>query len=110
MANFAELDEQNTVINVICVHNNELLDAQGNESELLGIQFLESLYGHSRWKQTSINASFRKNYAGIGSTYNPDLDAFILPQPEGDGWVLNETTLIWENPNEVSVSIGVTRV
>ena len=94
MAHFAELDATNTVTQVIVVHNNELLD-NGIESEAKGIAFCQSLFG-GNWVQTSYNASIRKNYAGIGCTYDPVRDAFIPPKPEEGNWVLNEDTCIWE--------------
>lgn len=94
MAHFAELDATNTVTQVIVVHNNELLD-NGVESEAKGIAFCQSLFG-GNWVQTSYNASIRKNYAGIGCTYDPVRDAFIPPKPEEGNWVLNEDTCIWE--------------
>ena len=97
MAHFAQLDNDN-VINIIVVHNNELLDQDGNEVEQKGIDFCKSLFGQdTNWIQTSYNATFRKNYACGGGTYNKELDAFILPKPY-DSWVLNETTCKWEAP------------
>lgn len=92
MAHFAELDDQNTVLRVIVVHNNELLD-NGVESEAKGIAFCKTLFG-GNWKQTSYNGNIRKNYAGIGFTYDPVRDAFIPPKP-GDSWVLEESTCQW---------------
>jgi hypothetical protein len=96
MAHFAELDETNVVTNVIVVHNNELLDENNNESEQKGIDFCISHYGGT-WKQTSYNATFRKNYAIIGGIYDPIRDAFIPPQPFAS-WVINEDTWQWEPP------------
>jgi hypothetical protein len=49
------------------------------------------------WKQTSYNGSFRKNYCGIGYTYNESLDAFISPKPYLS-WTLNEVSCYWEAP------------
>jgi len=49
------------------------------------------------WVQTSYNASIRKNYAGIGHTYDSTRDAFIAPKPY-PSWVLNEDTCNWEAP------------
>ena len=80
MAHFAELDENNVVLQVIVVHNNELIDETGQESEAKGIAFCQSLFGGS-WLQTSYNGNIRKHYAGIGYTYDAALDAFIPPQP-----------------------------
>ncbi|CAB4149171.1 hypothetical protein UFOVP534_50, partial [uncultured Caudovirales phage] len=65
MAHFAELNENNKVTQVIVVHNNELLDENGNELEQKGIDFCVNLFG-GIWVQTSYNATIRKNYAGIG--------------------------------------------
>lgn len=95
MAHFAELDENNIVKQVIVVHNNELLD-NGIESEIKGIQFCQSLFG-GRWVQTSYNGNIRKNYAGIGFTYDEIRDAFIEPKPF-ESWILNESTCKWESP------------
>lgn len=96
MAHFAQLDENNNVTQVIVVHNNELLDENGVEQETKGIQFCQSLLG-GNWVQTSYNANFRKNYAGVGYTYDAARDAFISPKPY-DSWVLNEDTCKWEPP------------
>lgn len=96
MAHFAQLDDNNIVTQVIVVNNNELLDENGHESEAKGIEFCQSLFG-GNWKQTSYNANFRKNYAGIGFTYDSARDAFIQPKPFAS-WVLNEETCNWEAP------------
>lgn len=98
MAHFAKLDENNVVLDVNVVHNNELLDENGQESEAKGIQFLTAWSGgYSNWKQTSYNGSIRKNYAGIGFTFDAQRDAFIPPQPYAS-WILNETTCQWDAP------------
>jgi hypothetical protein len=81
MAHFAELDETNTVKQVIAVHNNELLDENGNESEQKGIDFCVNLLGGT-WIQTSYNANFRGKYAGIGYTYDAVNDVFVAPEPK----------------------------
>ena len=71
MAHFAQLDENNIVTQVIVVSNEDIKDSDGNESELTGIAFCKSLIGSNTiWKQTSYNANIRKNYAGIGFTYD----------------------------------------
>lgn len=98
MAHFAQLDNDNTVLQVIVIHNNELYDANGMESEALGVQFCQSLFGDNTiWVQTSYNTSFRKNFAGIGFYYDHTHDAFIPPKPY-NSWILNEATCIWEAP------------
>lgn len=98
MANFAQLDGAYTVIEVVVVNNETINDLPFPESEPVGVVFLQSLFGSTTiWKQTSYNANFRKNYAGIGYTYDPVLDAFIPPQPY-PSWVLNTTTCQWQAP------------
>ena len=97
MAHFAQLDDNNIVTQVIVVHNNELM-LDGEESEDKGVLFCKSLYGSdTKWKQTSYNGNFRKNYAGIGYTFDKDRNAFIPPKSY-NSWVLNETTCLWEAP------------
>lgn len=96
MAHFAQIDENNTVTQVIVVNNSELLDASGQESEAKGAAFCQSLFG-GNWVQTSYNASIRKNYASVCFTYDASRDAFIAPQPF-TSWVLDETTCIWNAP------------
>lgn len=96
MAHFAELDNNNIVTSVVVV-NNDVLLVNGEESEQAGIDFLESLYGHRKWKQTSYNGNIRKNYASIGYKYDSDFDAFIELQPF-PSWKLNYETFKWEAP------------
>jgi hypothetical protein len=94
MAHFAELDNNNIVTRVIVVHNNELLDENGKESEQKGIDFCVAHYG-GRWVQTSFNNKIRRYYAGIGMFYDKDRDAFYMPKPKGY-WNWNEELLGWE--------------
>ena len=97
MAHFALL-ENNVVTSVAAVDNSVLLDTDGNEQESLGVTFLQNLFGSdTSWKQTSYNNNFRKNFAGIGYSYDSTRDAFIAPQPY-NSWVLNETTCKWDPP------------
>lgn len=96
MAHFAQLDENNVVTQVIVVANKDTADANGVEKEYIGAAFCEKLFGGT-WKQTSYNGNFRKNYAGIGYTYNADIDAFVPPKPF-PSWVLNNDTAQWEAP------------
>ena len=92
MAHFAQLDENNTVTQIIVVHNNEL--ASGSEievvdgmiqekqvlSETQGVSFLQGLYGSdTRWVQTSYNGNFRGKYAAIGDTYDAGAGEFLSP-------------------------------
>lgn len=96
MAHFAKLDENNVVTQVIVVANKDTADAEGVEKEHIGAAFCERLFGGT-WKQTSYNGNKRKNYAGIGFTYNADIDAFVPPKPYAS-WTLNNDTAQWEAP------------
>ena len=108
MAHFAKINSSNIVVQVIVVNDNELL-VDGTESEAQGINFLNATYkvDNVNWKQTSYNTHsgvhseggtpLRKNYAGIGYTYDASKDAFIPPKPF-NSWSLNETTCQWEAP------------
>lgn len=95
MAHFAELNNNNVVLRVTVVANEVLLDEDSVEQESLGLKHLEHLGG--RWVQTSYNATFRKNYAGIGFTYDANRDAFIAPKPF-ESWLLDEQTCQWISP------------
>tara|TARA_Y100000310_G_C20251857_1_gene609470 strand:+ start:218 stop:613 length:396 start_codon:yes stop_codon:yes gene_type:complete len=107
MAHFAEINDSNIVTRVLVISNDDIQDKDGNESEEIGIAFLEKLWGGLNWKQTSYNTSggnhssggtpLRKNYAGVGYTYSESRDAFIPPKPY-DSWTLNESTCQWEAP------------
>lgn len=98
MAHFAQLDENNNVINVIVVNNEVINDLSFPESEPIGVEFCQSLYGADTiWKQTSYNANFRYNYAGIGYTYDSQRDAFI-PFKSYESWILDESTCRWVPP------------
>jgi len=98
MAHFARLDETNKVIRVSVVNNEVITDADGNEQEQVGVDFLTQHNGGVGWyKQTSYNGTFRKNYAGIGYTYDSTRDAFIPPQ-QYPSWTLNEDTCQYEAP------------
>ncbi len=98
MAHFAKLDSTNNVIGVHVLNNEVITDVDGNEQEQVGIAFLTQLHGGVGWyKQTSYNGTFRKNYAGIGYTYDATRDAFIPPQPF-PSWTLNEDTCQYEAP------------
>lgn len=88
MAHFAQLDDNNVVLQVIVV---------SDEHESNGEQWCHAFAG-GRWKQTSYNSRIRKNFAGIGFTYDEQRDAFI-PQKPFSSWVLNEDTCQWQSPN-----------
>lgn len=100
MAHFAKIGIDNIVTDVLVVANRETMDAQGNEQELIGIEFLRNLTGHQTWVQTSYNNSIRKNYAGVGYTYDSTRDAFIPPKPYAS-WILNEANCQWSAPTSM---------
>ena len=102
MAHFAKLGVGNKVLKVAVVSNDVATTEQA------GVDFLNNLYNtRDVWVQTSYNTKsgvhlnggtpFRKNYAGVGYTYDQTRDAFIPPKPY-PSWVLNETTCLWEAP------------
>ena len=100
MAHFAQLNDNNEVIAVNVIADADCLDGDNNESEAVGIAFCQSLWGaDTTWKQTSYNSTIRKNFAGIGSTYDASKDAFINPKPY-NSWVLDETTCKWKAPTD----------
>jgi hypothetical protein len=98
LAHFACLDENNVVTQVIVVSNEDTSDVNGNEVEEIGVAFCKKLLGaDTNWKQTSYNNNMRVRYAGIGYSYNAELDAFIPPQPFAS-WVLDDATADWKSP------------
>ena len=96
MAHFARLDENNIVTMVTVVSNDDMIDENGNEVEALGVAVCEAVVGAGPWVQTSYNGNLRKQYAGIGFTYDADPNVFIAPQPFAS-WVLN-ADYDWEPP------------
>lgn len=127
MAYFAQLDENNIVLQVLAIDNSLLLDENGQEQEELGVEFFKKLIGQETiWKQTSYNTygnehllggiPFRKNYASIGYVYDAERDAFIPPKPEltpeeEQYFYFDEDKCIWVDSRPPSNDvIGVTRV
>jgi hypothetical protein len=94
MAHYAYLDDSNTVVAVI-VGKDETETIDGLDTETYYAQGTPF-----RVKRTSYNGRIRKNYAGIGYTYDEQHDAFIPPQ-RYPSWILNEETCLWEPPLEV---------
>jgi hypothetical protein len=95
MAHFAKLNNENKVLEVNVV-SNAALDPANEEAS--GIAFLtEWSGGHTNWKQTSYNHNFRKQYAGIGFTYDSVNDVFIAPQPYFS-WTLDDN-FDWQPPS-----------
>jgi hypothetical protein len=93
MAHYAFLDLNNIVTEVI---------VGIDETELIEGLDPEEWYGNFRnqtCKRTSYNGNYRKNYAGVGYTYDPERDAFIAPKPYTK-WILNEETCQWNSPIE----------
>lgn len=88
MAHFAEIDVAGIVKRVIVVHDS---------IEPTGAEWCASVYGGT-WVQTSYNATIRKNYAGVGFTYDAVRDAFIPPHPGFPSWTLDEETCQWQPP------------
>jgi len=134
MAHFAELDQDKTVLRVLALDNSVIENEQGQRVEQLGVEFLQSLFGSDTlWKQTSYNTragihydpntdnpsedqskAFRKNYAGIGWTYDATRNAFINPKPvvppEDEQYVyFDEFACLWIYAPP-QPEIGVTRV
>jgi len=97
MAHFVKLELNSKVIEVHVVSNEVLKDENGIEQEALGVEFLTKRSNYPFWKQTSYNGSFRKNYAGIGYTYDYDRDAFIPPKPLDGDYILDEDTCTWKS-------------
>ena len=99
MAHFAEIDENNIVTRVLVVSDDQ--EDRGNEflsNDLgLGGTWLKTSYNTIAGEHKNGGTPFRKNYAGIGFTYDENRDAFIPPKPF-DSWKLNEDTCIWEAP------------
>jgi len=102
MAHFAKLNSDNIVLTI------EVVSDDIATTEQAGVEFLQNLYNDkATWKQTSYNTyggvhsldgtPFRKNFAGVGYTYDETKNAFISPKPF-NSWSLNETTCLWEAP------------
>jgi hypothetical protein len=91
VAHYAFLDDNNIVTEVI---------VGIDETELIEGLNPETWYGNFRGqvcKRTSYNGDYRKNYAGVGYTYDAAKDAFIAPKPF-NSWTLDETTCCWQAP------------
>ena len=99
MAHFAELDENNKVLRVCVVDDAYVPSDMHVDGEI----WCQNFWG-GKWKQTSYNRNFRKQYATIDGTYDEGKDAFIDPRPTGiygevfNSWVYNEVTGDWDPP------------
>ena len=106
MAHFAELNSFLKVVKVLVVDDEDTKEKNGEETESVGAKYLSNAFGGT-WVQTSYNTSqgihklggvpFRKNYAGVGFSYDLERDAFILPKPYLS-WTLDEETCHWNPP------------
>lgn len=96
MAHYAQLDEKNIVVQVI-VGVDEPHDGEAIYAEATGQVWKKTSYNTFAGEHLLGGTPFRKNYAGIGYTYDPNRDAFIPPQPYFS-WVLNEQTCHWDCP------------
>jgi len=90
MAHFAKIDENNIVVDVLVVPD---------EEEHRGEEYLNEIGFTGRWIQTSYNRRIRKNYAGIGYSYNEELDMFLFPKPF-ESWILDTVNGLWIAPIE----------
>ena len=108
MAHFAEIDDKNIVIRVLVIDDIDTQDGDGKEDESVGAKYLSDAFGGT-WKRTSYNTHknvhsksgtpFRKNYAGVGFTYDAAKDAFIPPKDRHpDDWILDDDTCQWKAP------------
>ena len=99
MAHFAELNSSNEVLRVIVI-SNEDVDANGGDLHADAETFVTSIVpystGGAAWKQTSYNNNFRKQYAGIGYSYDSSKNKFIAPQPYAS-WSLDSSD-DWKAP------------
>lgn len=103
MAHFAQLDEDNMVIQVVVVGNDVLGDLDFPESEAAGAAFLETVIPGKRWAQTSYNANFRRKYAGIGFKFYPELGTShgaFCPPKEYPSFVFDANICEWVAPVE----------
>jgi hypothetical protein len=117
MAYFAKIGLNNKVVSVLSVKDEMCYDADNNEVEEIGKEFLESLTAWPIWKKCSYNTrngihylpdsntpsddqtkAFRKNMPSIGYEFNEDLDAFIRPKPGEGSYIFNSTSCEWERP------------
>ena len=98
MAHFAELNDDNIVLRVCVV---------ADEHDEDGENWCASFFGGGTWKQTSYNNRIRRNFAGVGYTYNPTVDAFYAPQPY-PSWSLDEN-FRWQPPVKYPSVVGDTQ-
>jgi hypothetical protein len=96
MSHWAEIDENKKVVRVLVGDNNELDEGYQWLIDNLGGTWIKTSYNTNAGVHALGGVPLRKNYAGIGDTYDSTRDAFIAPKPEEGNWVLNEDTCQWE--------------
>lgn len=98
MAHYAFIDDNNIVTEVIVGKDEgeDGVDWDAYYGEFRGQVCKRTSYNTRGGQHISGGTPFRKNYAGIGYTYDPIRDAFIPPRPDGDGWVLDEESCLWD--------------
>jgi len=98
MAHFAELNETNNIVRVLVISNDDILDENGQESEVAGVALAKKLTGSTnRWIQVSYNGTLRRQYPKhSGFVYNEQFDAIIEPSPF-PSWALDENGY-WQPP------------
>lgn len=97
MAHYAFLNEYNIVTEVIVGKDESNFDWEQHYGQFRGQVCKRTSYNTRGGEHVSGGTPFRKNYAGIGYTYDSNRDAFIPPKPY-DSWTLNETTCLWDPP------------
>lgn len=99
MEHFAQLDENNVVLQVIIIDEDDIKDSDGYVNEDIGIFYCKQLINNpnSIWKRTSFNHEFRGRFGNVGFTYDESLDVFIAPKPYSS-WSLNLETTDWISP------------
>jgi len=112
MAHFARVDKiTKQALRVHVVDNERSLDDEMNEVDTISIAYLNEVHKNQPWindiefVQCSYNSNFRKNYLGIGFTFDSVRDAFIHIKPF-NGWVLNDDTCRWKTPELMLESVG----
>lgn len=97
MAGFAQLNENNVIIDIVVISDDDILDDNGNLSEELGVARLKSILGqHTNW----IMVKDSKPFAQIGGSYDENRNTFIPIKPF-PSWILNEDTLEWDAPTPI---------
>lgn len=97
MAHFAKIDENNTVVEVLVTNNEKPEEGLLWLIEKFGGTWIKTSYNTIGGQHLEGGTPLRKNFAGVGFTYDEDRDAFIPPKPF-ESWILNENTCLWDSP------------